>query len=237
MSAKKRSAHHFVCDEERNDIDCEIVESVNALIRALLFRDQSKEAFKKTDIVRLALDRPRVEPEVWSFMEKKLKDTLGLVLVNLQETGSMILVKEKRHTVLVPSAQLKTSLHDGLLVVVLGTIFMAGGVIEEASLMLMLVTLNITPDTMVNMPGNRKVSVDNLINSIWKKTMYLEIIEIHKPARMKKFRWGERADIEISKKDILGIMARIMDSSVEQWKEQYRVAYGGVDVNMNHSSR
>ena len=203
-------------------------ELVNSLTRTMLLKDQSKEPFRKAEITRLAagLTSHKVDPLVWTHAERKLKDSLGLILKQLEEPydGLYILVKEIRSPIFESNASLNPSIHDGLLVIVLGVIFMSGNSIEEPSLMSLLDDLAIFQTDQVLLPGNNKVTVKDLLSSIWKKQMYLEIKQLRNQKRT--FEWGQRAHIEISKPEILGLMARIMNSRPEQWREQYRVAYG-----------
>lgn len=197
---------------------------IDSLIRALLFKDQSKEPFRKVDIANLALKRRKIDPQVWSHMQIKLRESLGFVLVELNDPNLMILVKETRSLPNISNLHSNPSIHNGLLVIVLGAIFMAGGAIEESTLMDMLLGLNVPQDTLVLLPGNIKVNVVDLLNSIWKKQLYLQVID-QPNGKGKTYHWGERAEIEISKRDILNLMARIMDSKPEQWREQYKIAY------------
>lgn len=212
----------------RSDLPPSTLEdSVNALVRAILFRDQSKEPFKKSEIVRLALvNTNQVDPIIWKQVERKVKDIFGLVLKKLDYPydGLMILIKESSSRSVESCAPLNSSIHDGLLVVVLGIIFMSGGSLEENTLIDLLADLDIHLNTQVFLPGNRKVTVKDLLMSVWKKQMYLEINELRQ--QKKTFGWGQRACIEISKEGILSLMANIMNSRPEQWREQYRVAYG-----------
>lgn len=205
-------------------------DSITALVRALIFRDQSKEPFKKCDIFRLAFPHTTHKKDdanmLWKEAESKLKETFGLLLQPLDDShyGMMILIKEKRSPIIASNASLNPSIHDGLLVVVLGVIFMSGGSLEENGLLDVLNKLDIDLNSQVLLPGNKKVAFKDLLNSIWKKQLYIETNEIRN--HKKTFHWGPRAEIEICKQEILGLMARIMKSRPEQWREQYREAYG-----------
>lgn len=197
-------------------------EAIVAIVRALIFRDQSKEPFKQSEIFKLALGKAKINDDLWDQALLRLHDTFGFSVKSIGDEGLLILVKQKPSTMSIPPNE--KSCHDGVLVIVLGMIFMSGGSLEEEILTSALADLNMHSNTLINLPGDRVVSFKDLLNSIWKKQMYIDCKETRN--EKKAYMWGLRSHIEVSKPAILCLMAKIMNSKPEQWRDQYRAAYG-----------
>ena len=205
-----------------SNLACSSADAVTAIVRAIIFRDQSKEPFKQSEIFKLALNKSKVNEELWNYALQRLRDTFGFVVQPIGDEGLLIVIKEKPSTISMPINN--ESCHDGVLVIVLGMIFMSGGSLDEDALISALADLNMHLVTLIHLPGDRVVAFKDLLNSVWRKQMYVDYKEIRN--ERKAYIWGLRSHIEVSKPAILNLMARIMNSKPEQWRDQYRVAYG-----------
>ena len=207
-------------------------DSVAAIVRAIIFRDQCKEPFSKAEIIKLALKKRKVETRIWLEAEKRLLDTFGLLIKPLQAPleHHMILIKNNASSIslsAISDPQMNPSNHDGILAVILGSIFMSKeSMMDQAELMTMMKKLDVTESTEIVMPNDSdsSVSFKYALHTLWKKQLYIEIEE--RADVGKRFKWGQRAHIEVPKPKVLDWMAKILEKQPEDFKEQYFKAYG-----------
>lgn len=202
-------------------------ESVVAIVRAIIFRDQSKVPFTKSEIVKLALKTTKIDNNLWLEAEKGLQATFGFLIKPLPPPHDrlMILVKKNPSQIAISDLNHQPSNHDGILTVILGMIFMSNGSLEQKALLAAMSKLNVDESTAIILPNGiqKSLTFKDAIFSLWRKQMYLEINERRNVGKV--FQWGQRAHLEVSKPKIFRWMAKVMNTKPEQWREQYRNAY------------
>ncbi|MEQ2184098.1 hypothetical protein GOODEAATRI_004457, partial [Goodea atripinnis] len=123
----------------------------------------------------------------------------------------------------------------GLLFVILSVIFMKGGVVRESEFHDPVFPLKKSvcslPTEQRGWPAHTLQTLrcrDELdLLSLQQRTdWYLEYIRIpHTEPVEYEFRWGQRADMEVSKAQILVFMGQIHEQDPRSWSQQYREAH------------
>nr|ACO09856.1 Melanoma-associated antigen G1 [Osmerus mordax] len=111
---------------------------------------------------------------------------------------------------------------SGLLFVILSIVFMKGGVVKESLVWNTLKKLRVDP-------GREKHEefgdVKKMVTDEFVRQRYLEYVRVpHTEPVEFEFRWGQRADIEVSKVKLLEFMGQLHDQDPKSWSQQYRDA-------------
>ncbi|CAM1308583.1 NDNL2 (predicted) [Pycnogonum litorale] len=186
----------------------------------MLHVDHKKVPLKRVDINKNVLkENSRSFPPVIAEAREILSSVFGIDLVEVKERkGLYFLINkingtdENSHLVW-PNADKSKS---GLLFVILSLIFMNGNVMTDNILWLTLKKMGVDPDSI--RPHSTFGNVKKLITTEFVRQLYLEYNRVEgKDPPVYEFKWGPRADLEISKRDILGFVCHVSISRFTSW--------------------
>ncbi|XP_028439416.1 necdin-like 2 isoform X2 [Perca flavescens] len=174
------------------------------VVQFFLVRDQKKIPVRRADLVKHVLkDYRNIYPEIMKRAARTFDQVFGLKIVEIDSKNHMYILVNKLETAEAPPITNPTNPKTGLLFVVLSLIFMKGGAVRE----------NLIWNTL------KKLRVD---------AGYLEYVRIpHTEPVEFEFRWGQRAEVEVSKVKILEFMGELHDQDPQSWTQQFREAHSG----------
>ncbi|XP_031169851.1 necdin-like 2 isoform X2 [Sander lucioperca] len=172
------------------------------VVQFFLVRDQKKIPVRRADLVKHVLkDYRNIYPEIMKRAARTFDQVFGLKIVEIDSKNHMYILVNKLETAEAPPITSPTNPKTGLLFVVLSLIFMKGGAVRE----------NLIWNTL------KKLRVD---------AGYLEYVRIpHTEPVEFEFRWGQRAEVEVSKVKILEFMGELHDQDPQSWTQQFREAH------------
>ncbi|RVE71197.1 hypothetical protein OJAV_G00072170 [Oryzias javanicus] len=185
-------------------------QKTSEVIQYLLVKDQKKIPVRRADLVKHVMkDYRNVYPEIMKRAARTLEQVFGLKLVEVDSKHHMyILINNLAAADRPPPVPCSANPKLGLLFVILGVTFMKGGVVRE----------NVIWNTL------KKLRVD----AGEKHEEYLEYVRIpHTEPMEHEFRWGQRADVEVSKAKILEFMGQLHEQDPQSWTQQFREAQSG----------
>ncbi|XP_034996608.1 non-structural maintenance of chromosomes element 3 homolog [Zootoca vivipara] len=196
----------------------------NELVQFFLFKDQKKLPIKRADILKhVVKDYKDVFPEILRRANGILQLVFGMELVEIDPKNHTYIVINK----LPPLKQKSFEDNDivckmGLLLAILGLIFMKGNVAKESAVWELLKRLRIDSSG-----GSYKAfgDVKKLVAEEFVKQKYLEYTRLpHTDPPEFEFRWGPRAVKEITKEEVLQFVAKIKNRDPKSWTSQYKEA-------------
>uniref|UniRef100_A0A3Q2CK94 Necdin-like 2 n=1 Tax=Cyprinodon variegatus TaxID=28743 RepID=A0A3Q2CK94_CYPVA len=189
------------------------------VVQYILVKDQKKIPVRRAELVKnIVKDYRTVYPEIIKRAKRIFEQVFGLKLVEI-DPKNHILNKNVLSVHRCPSNP-KT----GLLFVILSVIFMKGGIVRENQIWNTLKKLRVDPGQRHEEFGDvRKVVTEEFV-----RQRYLEYTRIpHTEPIEYEFRWGHRADMEVSKAQILEFMGQLHEQDPRSWSQQYREAHTG----------
>ncbi|XP_046384346.1 melanoma-associated antigen B18-like [Ischnura elegans] len=207
-------------------------EELNSLVNdtaLYILRDEKLfNLIKRQDIVKFVLkEKKRHFINVIKRVKTMLKETLNLELIDIDPNKQYALVNRLRCKENVFPREVEAD--RTLLLLVLTLIFMSNGVMAESSLFDVLKHLKIL-NPKVDKKHGYFGDAEATIKRKFIRSAYLDwsVIPGTDPAEY-EFRWGKRADEEISKKEILEFACKVIgDTEPEAWEKQFEEA-----VNQN----
>lgn len=194
---------------------------VAELVQFLLIKDQRKIPIKRSGILKhVVRDYKDIFPDLLKMAAERLHYVFGYKLVELgPKSNSYILVNalepvdedgELRGYQGTPTS--------GLLMIILGLIFMNGHSIPESDVWDFLRRLGVYPTKKHSVFGDPK----KLITEDFVRQRYLESRRIpHTDPVDCELQWGPRANLETSKMKVLKFVAKIHKQDPKDWPTQY----------------
>ncbi|XP_007521473.1 non-structural maintenance of chromosomes element 3 homolog [Erinaceus europaeus] len=194
---------------------------VAELVQFLLIKDQRKIPIKRADIVKHVLgDYKDMFADLLRRAAERLQYVFGYKLVELEpKSHSFILINtlepveedaEVRGDQGTPTT--------GLLMIVLGLIFMKGNTIKETEVWDFLRRLGVYPTKKHLIFGDPK----KLITEEFVRQRYLEYRRIpHTDPVDYELQWGPRTNLETSKMKVLKFVAKVHNQDPKDWPAQY----------------
>ncbi|XP_067683534.1 non-structural maintenance of chromosomes element 3 homolog [Haliotis asinina] len=224
-STQRQMSSQTQADKAAAGIDqTELDRKVNDLVQYLLIMWQKNYPIKKLDINKNVLKEHRSAfAHIMKKAQEKLAMVFGVDVVELQDKykGSFILLNrlendtDNPHLLWPEEDNTKT----GLLMVILSIIYMNGNVMQDSELWHALKKLGVEPDLPHPTFGDAK----KLITQEFVRQGYIEYIRqqnVDPPSF--EFKWGQRAQLETSKRHCLTFVSQIYDMDVERWTSQYQ---------------
>ncbi|XP_055546187.1 non-structural maintenance of chromosomes element 3 homolog [Wyeomyia smithii] len=206
-------------------VDPELDQHVINMVRTILNLSVNKHPIKKIDLVRNALaGNGRLFAKVIPQAMNELSDVYGYKLIEMEHNKTYLLMSK------LPCASILELNEDyrrkyTLLYLVLGYIFMKNGSVPEQGLWDFLAKLQIRDDQEHSFFGN----VRKLITETFAKQAYLvrvkQVVEGMNDDRF-FYSWGVRAEHELSKKDILESICKLLGKPSICYVTQYTAVYG-----------
>ncbi|XP_018516982.1 necdin-like 2 [Lates calcarifer] len=194
------------------------------VVQYFLVKDQKKIPIRRADLVKHVVKEYRnIYPEIMKRAVRIFDQVFGLKLVEIDTKNHMYILVNKLETVEGASPiNSPTNPKMGLLFVILSVIFMKGGVVRENLIWNTLKKLRVDPAEKHEEFGDvKRVVTDEFV-----RQRYLEYVRIpHTEPPEHEFRWGQRADMEVSKAKILEFMGQLHEQDPQSWSQQYREAH------------
>lgn len=193
------------------------------VVQYFLVKDQKKIPIRRADIVKNVVKEYRtIYPELIKRAAQTFDKVFGLKLVEIDTKNHLyILVNKLEAAAEDPPISNPTNPKMGLLFVILSVVFMKGGVVRENLVWNTLKKLRVDPGEKHDEFGDvKKVVTDEFV-----RQRYLEYVRIpHTEPVEHEFKWGQRAEIEVSKSRILEFMGELHDVDPQTWTQQCREA-------------
>lgn len=205
------------------------------VVQYFLVKDQKKIPVRRADIVKhVVKDYRIIFPEIMKRVSRTFEQVYGLKLVEIDTKSHVyILINRLEEAAGAPSNH-ATNPKTGLLFVILSVIFMKGGVVRENVIWHILKKLHIDLREKHEEFGD----VKKMITDEFVRQRYLEYVRIpHTEPVEHEFRWGQRADVEVSKAKILEFVAQLHEQEPQSWSQQYREAHPASSQASSSSQR
>ncbi|MBN3300958.1 necdin-like 2 [Amia ocellicauda] len=193
------------------------------VVQFILIKDQKKMPIKRAEIVKQVIkEYKNIYPEIMKRVNRTFEQTFGLKLVEIDvKNHTYILINKLEHVDGAPLDLNTSSPKTGLLFVILGIIFMKGGVVKEAVIWNTLKKLRIDQGEKHEDFGDIK----KLLTEEFVRQKYLEYNRIpHTEPQEFEFHWGLRAEKEVSKLKVLNFIAQLHDQQPQTWASQHKEA-------------
>ncbi|RMX58700.1 hypothetical protein pdam_00009507 [Pocillopora damicornis] len=241
--SRKRGASQLVDDDEIEEVDCtqtgksqsqktqnykelskeELKRKTSDVARYLLFTDRKKYPVKRGDITKNVLkEHAKSFNEIFDHAKKNLNKVFGIEVeeIDVGKSRGYILVdgvkSEEQHELIDWGDDLPKM---GLLMVVLGMIFMGDHVITESKLWHMLKKLGIEPKKEHEVFGDS----EKLISQEFVRQCYLDRKKVlGGDEAAYEYRWGARAEKELTWRQALKFVSEIYGTQMEDWTAQMK---------------
>lgn len=241
--SRGRGASQLVDDDETEEVDCtqtgksqsqktqnhkelskeELKRKTSDVARYLLFTDRKKYPVKRGDITKNVLkEHAKSFNEIFDHAKKNLNKVFGIEVeeIDVGKSRGYILVdgvkSEEQHRLIDWGDDLPKM---GLLMVVLGMIFMCDHVITESKLWHMLKKLGIEPKKEHEVFGDS----EKLISQEFVRQCYLDRKKVlGGDEAAYEYRWGARAEKELTWRQALKFVSEIYGTQMEDWTAQMK---------------
>ncbi|XP_030734267.1 non-structural maintenance of chromosomes element 3 homolog [Globicephala melas] len=194
---------------------------VAELVQFLLIKDQRKIPIRRIDILRHVVgDYKDVLQELLRRAAERLEYVFGYRLVELEPRSNTYILVNTLEPV-EEDAEMRGDQGTpttGLLMIVLGLIFMKGNSIKETEVWDFLRRLGVHPTKKHLIFGDPK----KLITEDFVRQRYLEYRRIpHTDPVDYELQWGPRTNLETSKMKVLKFVAKVHNQDPKDWPAQY----------------
>ncbi|XP_008820432.1 non-structural maintenance of chromosomes element 3 homolog [Nannospalax galili] len=194
---------------------------VAELVQFLLVKDQKKIPIKKTSILKHVIrDYRDIFPDFLQLAAERLRYVFGYKLVELEPRSNAYILINTLEPV-EEDAEVRGSQGTpttGLLMIILGLIFMNGNSISETEVWGFLRRLGVYPTKKHSIFGDPK----KLITEDFVRQRYLEYLRIpHTDPVVYEFQWGPRTNLETNKMSVLKFVAKVHNQNPTDWQMQY----------------
>ncbi|XP_023693105.1 necdin-like 2 [Paramormyrops kingsleyae] len=201
----------------------EVDRKVAEVVQFILIKDQKKVPIKRADIIKNVIKENRnIYPEIMKKVNMTFEKVFGLKLVEIDvKNHAFILVNNLEQVTDRLASMNPAHPKTGLLFVILSVIFMKGGAVKEAVVWNTLKKLRVDPGERHEEFGD----VKKLLTDEFVRQKYLEYARIpHTDPPEHEFRWGLRAESEVSKTRLLEFVAQLHEKEPQNWPKQYKEA-------------
>ncbi|XP_064812216.1 necdin-like 2 [Oncorhynchus masou masou] len=193
------------------------------VVQFIFVKDQKKFPIRRADIVKHVVKEYRnIYPEIIKRVGCVFETVFGLKLVEIDSKNHVYILINKLEQLEGESLNMSPSNpKTGLLFVILSIVFMKGGVVKESMVWNTLKKLRVDQGERHEIFGDvKKIVTDEFV-----RQRYLEYVRIpHTEPLEFEFRWGQRADMEVSKVKLLEFIGQLHEQDPQSWTQQYREA-------------
>ncbi|XP_071205548.1 necdin-like 2 isoform X1 [Salvelinus alpinus] len=193
------------------------------VVQFIFVKDQKKFPIRRADIVKHVVKEYRnIYPEIIKRVGRVFETVFGLKLVEIDSKNHVYILINKLEQLEGESVNMNPSNpKTGLLFVILSIVFMKGGVVKESMVWNTLKKLRVDQGERHEIFGD----VKKLLTDEFVRQRYLEYVRIpHTEPLEFEFRWGQRADMEVSKVKLLEFIGQLHEQDPQSWTQQYRDA-------------
>ncbi|XP_034392898.1 necdin-like 2 isoform X3 [Cyclopterus lumpus] len=206
------------------------------VVQYFLVKDQKKIPVRRAELVKHVVKEYRtIYPEIMKRAARTFDQVFGLKMIEIDAKNHMyILINKLEPAEGPPATRSPTNPKMGLLFVILSVVFMKGGVVRENLIWSTLKKLRVDPGEKHEEFGDvKRVVTDEFV-----RQRYLEYVRIpHTEPVEHEFRWGQRADVEVSKTKILEFMGQLHEQDPQTWTQQHREAHSASGSSQASSSQ
>ncbi|KAG7224395.1 hypothetical protein INR49_004737 [Caranx melampygus] len=202
------------------------------VVQYFLVKDQKKIPIRRADLVKHVVKEYRnIYPEIMKRAVRTFDQVFGLKLVEIDtKNHTYILINKLETSEGASPINGPTNPKTGLLFVILSVIFMKGGVVREGEEAFR--SISLLKEKHEEFGDVKKVVTDEFV-----RQKYLEYVRIpHTEPAEHEFRWGQRADEEVSKAKILEFMGQLHEQDPQNWTQQYREAHSSLSSTQASTS-
>ncbi|XP_050952276.1 necdin-like 2 [Labeo rohita] len=214
-SQVQRARENFSNDQ----IDRKVAE----VVQFILIKDQKKIPVRRADIGKHVIKEYKaIYTEIMNRVCRKFEQVFGLKLVEIDPKNHIYVLINKLEPISgEPVSMRPGNPKTGLLFVILSVVFMKGGVVKENLVWNTLKKLRVDQgDKHEELGDVKKVVTDEFV-----RQKYLEYVKIpHTEPVEYEFRWGLRAEKEVSKLKLLEFVGELFDQDPQSWTQQFREA-------------
>lgn len=206
------------------------------VIQYILVKDQKKIPVRRADLVKNVIkDYKNVYTEIMKRAVHTLDQVFGLTLVEIDTKNHLyILINKLEPPEKAVPVNTPSNPKMGLLFVILSIIFMKRGPVKESLIWNTLKKLRVDPGEKHEDFGD----VKKLVTDEFVRQRYLEYVRVpHTEPVEYEFRWGQRAEVEVSKAKILEFMGELHEKDPQTWRQQYRDAHTAPNASQPSTSQ
>lgn len=214
----------------------QVDQKTGEVIKYILVKDQKKIPVRRADLLKNVIkDYKNVYPEIMKRVGQTLDQVFGLELVEIDTKNHLYIVINKlKPCEAAPPVNTPSKPKMGLLFIILSVIFMKRGVVKEGLIWNTLKKLRVDPGEKHEEFGD----VKKLVTDEFVRQKYLEYVRVpHTEPIEYEFRWGLRAEKEVSKAKILEFMGELHEQDPQTWSQQYREAHAGATASQPSTSQ
>ncbi|XP_062871502.1 necdin-like 2 [Trichomycterus rosablanca] len=208
---------------KENFSNVQIERKVAEVVQFILIKDQKKIPIRRTDIAKHVIKEYRnLYQDIMKRADRTFEQVFGMKLLEIDSKNHVYILVNKLDSVREePLSMCPTNPKTGLLFVILSVIFMKGGIVKEALVWNTLKKLRVDVGEKHEEFGDvKKVVTDEFV-----RQKYLEYVRVpHTDPQEYDFRWGTRAEKEVSKIKMLEIVAELHNQEPQSWSQQYKDA-------------
>ncbi|KAK1801947.1 hypothetical protein P4O66_022581 [Electrophorus voltai] len=201
----------------------QIEQKVAEVVQFILIKDQKKIPIRRADVVKHVVKEYKGQyPGIIRRAGQTFEQVFGLNLVEIDSKNHVYILVNKLHPLPgEPISMCPGSPKTGLLFVILSLIFMKGGTVKEILVWNTLKKLRVYEGVKHEEFGD----VKKLVTDVFVRQKYLEYVRIpHTEPLEHEFRWGARAEQEVSKMKLLQFIGELHNEEPQTWTQQYREA-------------
>lgn len=196
---------------------------VAEVVQFILIKDQKKIPIRRPDIVKHVIKEYKaLYQDIMKRADRIFEQVFGLKLVEIDAKNHIyILINKLQPVPGEPISMCPGNPKTGLLFIILSVIFMKGGAVKENVVWNTLKKLRVDVGEKHEEFGDvKKVVTDEFV-----RQKYLEYLRIpHTEPLEHEFRWGQRAEKEVSKMKVLEFVGELHSQEPQTWTQQYREA-------------
>ncbi|CAL1606922.1 unnamed protein product [Knipowitschia caucasica] len=204
--------------------NAQVEQKAAEVVQYIMVKDQKKIPVRRADLVKHVIkDYRNIYPEIMKRVLQTFSQVFGLELVEIDTKAHVyILINKLEPHEALTTNQGSVNPKTGLLWVILSVIFMKRGAVKEGLIWNTLKKLRVDPGERHEVFGD----VKKLVTDEFVRQRYLEYVRIpHTEPLECEFRWGQRAELEVSKPQILHFMGQLHEREPQSWSQQYRDAH------------
>ncbi|CAL8326256.1 unnamed protein product [Merluccius merluccius] len=216
-------------------LPAQLNEKTTELVQYFLIKDQKKLPVRRADIVKNVLkEYKNVYPKILERAAQTFEQVFGFEVVEMDTKNPVyILINKLEPAEGAPTRISSSNPKTGLLFVILSVVYMKGGVVREALVWNTLKKMQVDPGEKHQEFGD----VKKLVTEEFVRQRYLEYTKIpHTEPIENEFRWGQRAEVEVSKLKILEFLGQLHDQDPQRWIRQYKEATKPTSANTSQPS-
>ncbi|XP_030766271.1 melanoma-associated antigen B10-like [Sitophilus oryzae] len=222
--SQRRTNRSSQLSQNNSLVEGNIEDTVNDLVRYIIYKGGEHTVFSKSDLMKNVIHKTSRYEDIITRTNEILNSVYGYNMVICDtikgKEKSYIITNTLSHIKNTNEEDIPDDVNRILILLILAHIFMSNNSVSDVSLYSFLNSLGI--DVEVDHPIFGKVK--DYITKILLKKQYLQS-ELDIKSRRQTFKWGARAEKEVSKMAVLEFVCQIYkDRLPKDWSNQYEIS-------------